>query len=101
MDVMEAMSAVDIGAPSNVDRKAVAGSLPLLAKISRLYPGKVAIIAGDEIHQSGAAAEVVALAELLAADVYGSTRRIDSVSHRASSVARQSLYSGDGHCQSA
>ncbi|QZY97460.1 thiamine pyrophosphate-binding protein [Pantoea dispersa] len=74
MDVMEAMSSVDIGAPSNVDRKAVAGSLPLLAKkLAAFTPGKVAIIAGDEIHQSGAAAEVVALAELLAADVYGST----------------------------
>ncbi len=31
MDVMEAMSAIGIGAPSTIDRNAVAGSLPLLA----------------------------------------------------------------------
>ncbi|HCU0660742.1 TPA: thiamine pyrophosphate-binding protein [Klebsiella variicola] len=74
MDVMEAMSAIGIGAPSTIDRNAVAGSLPLLAsKLAAFTPGKVALIAGDEIYQSEAANEVVALAEMLAADVYGST----------------------------
>jgi benzoylformate decarboxylase len=74
MDVMEAMSAIGIGAPSTIDRNAVAGSLPLLAsKLAAFTPGNVALIAGDEIYQSEAANEVVALAEMLAADVYGST----------------------------
>jgi benzoylformate decarboxylase len=74
MDVMEAMSSIGIGAPSTIDRNAVAGSLPLLAsKLAAFTPGKVALIAGDEIYQSEAASEVVALAEMLAADVYGST----------------------------
>lgn len=74
MDVMEAMSAIGIGPPSTIDRNAVAGSLPLLAsKLAAFTPGCVALIAGDEIYQSEAANEVVALAEMLAADVYGST----------------------------
>ncbi|WP_193138591.1 thiamine pyrophosphate-binding protein [Klebsiella aerogenes] len=74
MDVMEAMSTIGIGVPSTIDRNAVAGSLPLLAsKLAAFAPGKVALIAGDEIYQSEAASEVVALAEMLAADVYGST----------------------------
>lgn len=74
MDVMEALSSISIGAQSTIDRNPVAGSLPLLAsKLAAFTPGKVALIAGDEIYQSDAADEVVALAELLAADVYGST----------------------------
>ena len=74
MDVMEALSSISIGAQSTIDRNPVAGSLPLLAsKLAAFTPGKVALIAGDEIYQSEAADEVVALAELLAADVYGST----------------------------
>jgi len=74
MDVMEALSSISIGAQSTIDRNPVAGSLPLLAsKLASFTPGKVALIAGDEIYQSEAADEVVALAELLAADVYGST----------------------------
>ncbi len=74
MDVMEAISNIGIGAPTNIDRSPVAGSLPLLAsKLAAFTPGKVALIAGDEIYQSEAAGEVVALAEMLAADVYGST----------------------------
>ncbi|KGD72067.1 acetolactate synthase [Tatumella morbirosei] len=74
MDVMEALSSISIGAQSTIDRNPIAGSLPLLAsKLAAFTPGKVALIAGDEIYQSEAADEVVALAELLAADVYGST----------------------------
>ena len=74
MDVMEELSTVNIGSPSNIDHKSVASSLPLLAqKLAAFAPGKVAIIAGDEISQSQAAKQVVDLAEMLAADVYGST----------------------------
>lgn len=74
MDVMEEMSTIGIDAPSLIDRQAVAGSLPLLArKLASVTPGKIAIIAGDEIHRSKAAAATVAVAEMLAADVYGSS----------------------------
>ncbi|ARW47923.1 acetolactate synthase large subunit [Acetobacter senegalensis DSM 18889] len=74
MDVMEEMSSVDIGEPSNINRQAVAGGLPELAQaLTALRPGKVAIIAGDEVYASDAADEVAAVAECLGAPVYGSS----------------------------
>ncbi|MGL6073868.1 MAG: thiamine pyrophosphate-binding protein [Fimbriiglobus sp.] len=74
MDVMEEMSAAGIGRPSIVDRRSVAGSLDqLAAALAAVTPGKLAIIAGDEIHTSDAAGEVVALAELLGSPVFGSS----------------------------
>jgi len=74
MDVMEEMTDVSIGERSNVDREAIAGSLPALSEhLAAVRPGRLAIIAGDEIHASDAAAEVVAVAELLGAPVYGSS----------------------------
>lgn len=74
MDVMEAVSEVEIPALSRVDRRPVAGSLPELAEeLSRFAPGKIAIIAGDEISASDAHREVVELAEILAAPVFGSS----------------------------
>lgn len=74
MDVMEASSAVHVPRTSQVDRRPVAGSLPLLAKeLTEVAPGKVAIIAGDEISFHDAYKEVVRLAELLAAPVFGSS----------------------------
>ncbi len=74
MDVMEASSAVQIPRTSRVDRRPVAGSLPELAiELTAVTPGKVAIIAGDEISHHDAYKEVVRLAELLAAPVYGSS----------------------------
>ena len=74
MDVMEEMSAAGIGERSTIDREAIAGSLPKLAEhLTALRPGRLAIIAGDEIHSSDAAAEVVEIAELLGAPVYGSS----------------------------
>jgi benzoylformate decarboxylase len=52
MDVMEEMTAVDIGEVSTIDRAAVAGSLDRLAEyLAAIPPGKLAIIAGDEISQ--------------------------------------------------
>ena len=74
MDVMDEMTAVDIGEVSNIDRAAVAGSLDRLAEyLAALTPGKLAIIAGDEISASNAAAETVLLADALGAPVYGSS----------------------------
>ena len=74
MDVMEEMSTTEIGERSEIDARPIAGSLPMLAKhLASIRPGALAIIAGDEIHGSDAATEVVALAELLGAPVYGSS----------------------------
>ena len=74
MNVMEAESTVEIPRVSRVDRRPVAGSLPELAReLAGYAPGKVAIIAGDEISQCDAYREVVELAELLAAPVFGSS----------------------------
>jgi len=74
MDVMEETSTVGIAERSVIERRAVAGSLDTLASLlAAVAPGRLAIIAGDEIHASGAAAEVVALADLLGAPVYGSS----------------------------
>lgn len=74
MDVMEAMTSIGITERSVVDRRGVAGSLDSLAAcLAGIAPGRLAIIAGDEIHASNAAAEVVQLAETLGAPVYGSS----------------------------
>jgi len=74
MDVLEEMTDVDIGRVSTIDRSSVAGSLDLLAShLAAISPGKLAIIAGDEISASNAASETVLLAEALGAPVYGSS----------------------------
>ena len=58
----------------HVDRRPVANSLPELAdELSSVAPGKVAIVAGDEISTNDAYKDVVELAELLAAPVFGSS----------------------------
>ncbi len=74
MDVMEEMSAVGIAGRSTIDRSAIAGSLPELADhLAAIAPGRLAIIAGDEVYASQAAAEVAKLAESFGAPVYGSS----------------------------
>ena len=74
MDVMEEMSAVGIAERSTIRRRVVAESLDeLLAHLLEVTPGRLAIIAGDEIYRSQAAAEAVTVAELLGARVYGSS----------------------------
>ena len=74
MDVMEERSTIRVPQTSHVDRRPVAGSLAELAvELTAVEPGKVAIIAGDEISQNDAYKEVVHLAELLAAPVFGSS----------------------------
>ncbi|MCW6510724.1 thiamine pyrophosphate-binding protein [Lichenifustis flavocetrariae] len=74
MNVMEQMSTVEIAEVSTIDRAAVAGSLDVLSdRLSAIKPGRIAIIAGDEISPSGASAEAVALAEVFGAPVFGSS----------------------------
>ena len=74
MDVMEAISTVEVPQISHVNRRPIAGSLPELAQeLTSVEPGRVAIIAGDEISFHNAYKEVVKLAELLAAPVFGSS----------------------------
>ncbi len=74
MDVMEEMSCVAIPERSCIERRSVAGSLDRLADhLAGIAPGRLAIIAGDEVYASDAAAEVTALAETLAAPVFGSS----------------------------
>jgi benzoylformate decarboxylase len=74
MDVMEEFSTVGIAGQSYIDRKAVAGSLPELAQyLAAVKPGRLAVIAGDEIYASQAGAETVAIAESIGAPVYGSS----------------------------
>ena len=74
MDVMEEMSSVGIDARSTIDRRPVAGSLDTLAShLSTISPGRLLIIAGDEVHFSDAAAEVAIAAEVLGAPVYCSS----------------------------
>lgn len=74
MDVMEEVSSVGISERSVIDRRAVAGSLSELAsQLAEIVPGRVAIIAGDEVYASDASAEAMAVAEVLGAPVYGSS----------------------------
>ncbi|ARO15240.1 thiamine pyrophosphate protein TPP binding domain protein [Ketogulonicigenium robustum] len=74
MDVMEEMSTVSTTGKSVIDRNAVAGSLPELAQyLADIPPGRLAVIAGDEIYSSQAATEAAQVAELLGAPVYGSS----------------------------
>ncbi|MGU3540565.1 thiamine pyrophosphate-binding protein [Methylobacterium sp. A54F] len=74
MDVMEEMTDAAPGGVSTIDRCAVAGSLDRLADhLAAVPPGRLALIAGDEIETSDASAEAVRLADALAAPVYGSS----------------------------
>jgi benzoylformate decarboxylase len=74
MNVMEQMSMVEIAEPSTIDRAAVAGSLDRLSDmLVAIKPGRLALIAGDEISPSGASAEAVAVAEAFGAPVFGSS----------------------------
>ena len=74
MNVMEQMSTVEVGEASRIDRAAVAGSLELLSdRLASVRPGRLALIAGDEILASGGSAQMVALAEAFGAPVFGSS----------------------------
>jgi benzoylformate decarboxylase len=74
MDVMEEMSSVEVGERSLIECSATAGSLDSLAKrLAGIVPGRLAIVAGDEIYASDAAAETIEVANELAAPVFGSS----------------------------
>ena len=74
MNVMEQMSTVEIAAVSTIDRAAVAGSIERLSDIlAAVPPGRLAIVAGDEVAPSNASAAAVALAEAFGAPVFGSS----------------------------
>ncbi len=74
MNVMEEMSTIEISEASTIDRAAVAGSLDRLSdRLAAIRPGRLALIAGDEISPSGASAEMVAVAEAFGAPVFGSS----------------------------
>lgn len=74
IDVMERTTAVSSGEVSRIDRTPVAGSIDELGDaLAAVRPGRLAIIAGDEILTSGAWDEVVALAEAFGAPVFGSS----------------------------
>ncbi|MFT5117093.1 MAG: benzoylformate decarboxylase [Kiritimatiellia bacterium] len=74
MNVMEASCDIEIPNASHVDRRPIANSLEALAEeLAAIAPGKIAIIAGDEISNNDAYKEVVELAEILAAPVFGSS----------------------------
>lgn len=74
MDAMEALSEQAIQERSHVDRRPTASSIPELAdELMKFNPGEIAIIAGDEIAYHDSYSEVVQLAEVLAAPVFGSS----------------------------
>ena len=74
MNVMEELSDAGIQTPSRVNYHTVAGSLDELAEaLSEIAPGRIMIVAGDEVHSSGSTQEIVELAEALSAHVYGSS----------------------------
>ena len=74
MDVMEEMSTAGIAEPSTIDRNSVAGSLEQLADyLVAVEPGRLIMIAGDEVSASDAAPEAVLVAEALGSPVFGSS----------------------------
>jgi benzoylformate decarboxylase len=74
MDIMEEMTDTSALEVSTIDRSSVAGSLDSLAEqLAAIAPGKLAIVAGDEISATCASSEMVELAEALGAPVYGSS----------------------------
>lgn len=74
MNVMEELSDAGIQTASKVNYHTVAGSLDELAEeLSQVTPGRIMIVAGDEVHSSGSTQEIVQLAEALGAHVYGSS----------------------------
>ncbi|WP_428376153.1 thiamine pyrophosphate-binding protein [Lichenicoccus sp.] len=84
MDMMEAMTDIAVPERSTIDTAAVAGSLDRMADLlASVAPGRLALIAGDEVSArgnagggapgGGATDEMVMLADALGAPVYGSS----------------------------
>jgi benzoylformate decarboxylase len=74
MDITEEITDASALEVSIIDRSSVAGSLDSLAEhLAAIPPGKLAIVAGDEISAACASSEMIDLAEALGAPVYGSS----------------------------
>ena len=74
LDVMNGTTLNGSGKPSRVERASIAGALDVMSDaLAEINPGRLALIAGDEVFASNCSAEVVTLAELLAAPVFGSS----------------------------
>lgn len=72
MDVLEGTASGYITPRSVIARTSVAAALPELANaLASVVPGRLAMIAGDEVFASDASRETVAVAELLGAAVFG------------------------------
>jgi benzoylformate decarboxylase len=72
IDVLTGETVEAPGAPSSTDRRSVAGGLNDLASaLARIQPGRLAVIATDEVDAGRAGDELVALVETLGAFVYG------------------------------
>lgn len=92
MDVMEEMSSIGAGSKSFIERRSLAGGMPDLAQyLSRVHPGRIAIIAGDEVHASTARAELVTIAEMLAAPVFGAVCLFQLIILYGKAIYRQPL----------
>ncbi len=73
MNMLDHEASAPAPAPSRIDRRPVAGGLDELADLLASTPaGSLAIVAGDEVAQSGAVPALVAVAEALGAPVHGS-----------------------------
>jgi benzoylformate decarboxylase len=74
MDVMDQVGLVDPGRRSLIDRCILPPEVTELAELVSSYePGRLALLAGDDVVAGDSAAEVVALAEALGAPVFGSS----------------------------
>ena len=73
-NVLEQETTASAGEASRIERAAVAGGLEDLADACAVVrPGRLAIIAGDEVFTANASLETVQLAEVLGAPVFGSS----------------------------
>lgn len=74
IDTMERRTATEAGEASRIERGAVAGALDELSEaLATVEPGRLAIVAGEEVFAADAGAEVVMLAEALGAPVFGAS----------------------------
>ena len=71
MDLMEQETAAPVPPPSTIDRRVVPADLERLAGLlASCAPGRLALVAGDEVAASGGVAAMVALAEAVGAPVH-------------------------------
>lgn len=72
IDVLTRPVTIEAGFGSSINRRAVAGGLEeLAAALAATEPGRLAVVASDEVEISDASYEIVQVAEMLGAKVYG------------------------------